>query len=129
MSNATQAAEILTLFSQDGVDLDPVMAQMIAWREESRSDKAPSVSPAGLMSYDNESPTGPDPAAPATHQAWEEVVDARLAVQHLESKAQEYAAGLFEPEDITPADRRDMRLYLIAARACLTQAERLFGLA
>lgn len=73
-------------------------------------------------------PAGPDPAAPATHQAWEEVMDARLAIQHLESKAQEYAAGLFEPEDITPEDRRDMRLYLISARACLTQAERLFGL-
>ena len=76
----------------------------------------------------DEPPAGPDPAAPATHQAWEEVLDARNAIQHLESKAQEYAAGLYEPEDISDADRRTMRLYILAARANLTAAERLLAL-
>ena len=120
-ASATLAIQIRQEFAQEAVDIPAGLAMGFAMIEiEDNGAAGPGIPMA---------PAGPDEAAPITHQAWEEVVDARLAVQHLESKAQEYAAGLFEPEDITPADRRDMGLYLIAARACLTQAERLFGLA
>lgn len=78
-----------------------------------------------MRSEESGLPAGPDPDAPTMHRAWEEALDAEQAAQRLQAALQPYAAGLCEPEDITPEDRQRIGLFLVSVRASLRQVERL----
>lgn len=118
-SNGALAYTVRLEFGQEGLDIPAGLANLMASHEIDNRPHAIS-----LGGGSPPTPTGPDPHAPAMHQAWEEALDAEQAAQRLQAALQPYAAGLFDPDEITPADRQRIELYLVSIRASLIALER-----